>query len=315
MQICPVEKYLSEFPPHLRPTALERGVEIQRYLTTGKRNLKDHDAVAARLNIKRRKLYGLITDFEKAQTRSDLDFRHGFHSPIDQSTYNIMDKTIQARGESTPESIILAEFDAECASQGVPAPSLTAVRTRMSRTPTRPALEHRLTGAADMVIDGCQLDLFAINSQQELVPVYLSALIDVGTGATLAHELTSSPPNASTALTILLAVEATHRRCSKSLMLASNMNLTGAGDMIELAAQRLNMCIDVAASKKIPKGRALIATFGRRIGRIPFCQRRQPTFRDDAIRFTPIRGVVVHLINRRNALLQDHGSAPPAASM
>jgi len=307
MQICPVEKYLSEFPPHLWPTALERGVEIHRYLMTGKKNLKDHDAVAARLQIKRRKLYGLIADFQKAQIRSDLNFRQGFHSSIDQRAYNIMDRTIQARGESTPESIILAEVEVVCASQGVPAPSLTAVRTRMSRTPIRPALEHRLTDSADLVIDSCQLDLFAIGSRQELVPVYLSALIDVETGAIMAHELTSSPPNASTALTILLAVEATHQRCSKSLTLASNVNLVGGGDMIERAAHRLDMSIDAAASKKIPKGRALIATFGRRIGRIPFCRRRRPTFRNDAIPFTRVRGAIAHLVNRRNALLQDDG--------
>lgn len=306
MQPNSVERYLAEFPPTLWKLALERGIEIERYLRNGPRNLIEHDTIAATLNLKRRKLYILIDDFKKAQSRHDLRFRHGWRSPINQRAFELIDKAIQAHGESERESVILAAVEEACAALCITPPSLTTIRTRMSRTPAKPCIAHRVGSAADLVIDSCQLDAFAIDPQNKLAPVYLTALIDGATGAILGHELTPSPPTGSTGLNILLASQTNIRAPLNRLKLVLSADLSDTDDTIARAAQGLRMGIVPLGRRRIRTGSTLVATFGRRIGRIPTCQHRKPTPCGQEIPFTRVKGVVDLLIERRNALLQEH---------
>ena len=306
MQSNSVERYLAEFPPTLWKLALERGIEIERYLRNCPRNLIEHDTIATALNLKRRKLYVLIDDFKKAQRRHDLRFRHGWRNPTDQRAFELIDKAIQAHGESERESVILATVEAACATLCIIPPSLTTIRTRMSRTPAKPCIAHRMGCTADLIIDSCQLDAFATDPQNKLAPVYLTALIDGATGVILGHESTPSPPTGSTGLNILLASQTNIPGPVSRLKLVLSAGLSDAHDTIARSAQGLGIGILPMGRKRIRTGSALIATFGRRIGRIPICQHRKPTPCGQEIPFTRVKEVIDLLVERRNALLQEH---------
>lgn len=297
-----VGRYLATLPPKNWPTAVVHGAAIEQYLQRGIKS--EHDAIAGSLAMHPRKLYRLISQFKAAQHNNALKFKHGQHSPINRRTLELLDETISQLSENSREPEILKAVQIRCQEENIPSPSLTAVRTRMSRAPERPDLNRRFDLDGDLVLDSCQLDMSGLGPDNQRLPIYIIGLIEMKSGKVLTHNVETARPTPTMALDFLASSKGAIESDDRPKVLLSAIDLPAEGGSTTASVlEGLPLAYDRKKSGAIWAGRAWAASFGRRLGRIQICHHKQSTAKE-ATPLPFVKEAVKILIERGNARQQ-----------
>lgn len=304
---------LAQMPPHLWSQALERMAIVDKYLRHETPTNAEAEACAAELQVGVRTFYRLVAAIRAARTgKQSAPSQKGLQSPLHPLTAGVLDAVIEELGPNARDSDILAICRIRCAAGKIPAPSLSAMRTRTGRPPSRPDLRRRLCRDGDLVLDACPLALDVKSPDHSVHPAMLTALIHMKTGRILGHYLGSGDPDRRAVVATLLDALSLPRprgaRPTKSdkLCLVVTGGLGRLDEPTQKALRSAQIHMDAAASQGLKAGAGLTAALGRKLGKIPISPlgRRVSADTTTAVPLPKAQAVVAQLISARNDELQ-----------
>lgn len=307
---------LCKLPSQQWARGTKRAKLIEEYLQLEAPTVDDASEYAAQLGLKMRMFYDLVRIYKEARDGAVLGQRHGRGGSINPRTANVIEQAIADLGPGGTESEIFALATQICTATGAPAPSATAVRTRVGRRHSVPDVATRINRRADLVLDGTPLSMDVYGSNEDILPANLCGLVHVRSGAILGHQLVPGTPDAMDALNAVadaLSKPPGHGRSapkSLKLLISSGVQRPAANVLDTLAGAGIEF--DGEGSKHLRPGAAMIATLGLQLGRVRLLPLRRSSLTRNG--FEPIAmataaPIIARLIEDRNLSL---ATTPPA---
>lgn len=301
---------LAALPPNQWAQFLKRFSVVDRYLRLLSPTSDDVDRSAAELMIGPRSFFRLAAAARQFRAGiSPPPSQKGFHSHLHPRTQYVIEEVRLELGPAARDTEILAECRKRCGEIDIPAPSMSAIRTRTGKRPAIVDLAGRLRREADLVLDSSTLDLVVSGHQGQIATAALTTLIHMESAQTLGFHVGAGVPDVSdVAMTVLHALSPEMREGTapaRTLELLITGNLHKLQPVIDQFMGTGRMSVDVEQSQGLRPAAAITASLGRRIGRIPIAPRRRS--KPDPKLAVPLeyaQTVVAELFRRRSQLLE-----------
>ena len=293
------ETTLATLPPTRWAEARRRLAELARYDAIDDPSGDDAHRAADRLGLTTRSFYRLAATYREARRgRARAGSRRGRHSVVDARTDRVVAGVIRDLGRSATDAAVLVEAVARCLREDVPAPSMTAVRTRTGAGHVTVDLRRRLDREGDLMLDACGLDLDVLvtdpSGRDAAVGAVLVTLHRARDGRLLAHALHAGPPSTAD-LVRVVAAGSPDRSAAEAVGTASLVATSPARETLGVVAMDLETAgirLDPAAGI-LRAGAIAVPVLGRRLGRIALSPRRsQPGTPELAVPIGVARAVV-----------------------
>jgi len=301
-----ITRLLADQPSHRWAESLRRVAVVDEYLSLSTPTTADADRCAAVLDLSQRTFFRLTRATRELRAGATPSTRkRGKRVWVDPATDHVIAQTIEDLGPGATIEEVLAESRKRCASDGLPLPSRTAVRTRSGRGLANPDLRRRLASDAELIIDASPLELVITSRSGQASAAILIALIDMETGDILGHDVGADEVTiADIAGTFLSALEVGPDAitvASATMRLIVTEHLRDHAMEIQDICKRASIELDVDNLPRLRAGEALLPTIGHNLGRVPIAPRlrRHAYSTKDAVPAEDAKNVITELLSRR----------------
>jgi len=291
---------LADLPPKSWADTLQKTAALRRYASIAKPTLAQARAAAAELGMGERGFYRLVRAYEELGTPRDVRSVRGSPRRADPRVNTHIRQVAAELGRGATVAALLREVSRRCARDGLDAPTLSKLVTRLDDAPAASDLRSVLGTGADLILDVAPIPIPIEAEGATAAFGYFGAVIAAAGGRVLSWRLTQAAFAEIDAQDLVDGVPPADE--PRTMVLSQGLAKPSADRCDAWRRKGLLVGPDDGA---IRVGAAMRAVFGRHIGRIRILEVAPPPGRtaDRGVPLAVAREVVGLLVARRNESL------------